>query len=110
MAADIAQPDDVQKLIETALASFPRLDILVNNAGTTWAAPILDYPLDGWDRVFDLNVRGLFLLSQQVARHMAAHGGGSMIHVSSVATSHAADRRRAARHRLQRQQGRRRRA
>ncbi|MCZ6463404.1 MAG: glucose 1-dehydrogenase [Proteobacteria bacterium] len=90
LAADLSQPEAVEALVEAVLAEFSRIDILVNNAGTTWAAPILEYPLDGWDRVFDLNVRGLWLLSQRVARHMAEHGGGSIVHVSSVATAHAA--------------------
>ena len=59
--------------------------VLVNNAGMVWAAPLLDYPLAGWDRVFDLNVRGLFFLSQRVARHMIEQGGGNIIHVGSMA-------------------------
>ena len=61
-----------------------RLDILVNNAGMVWAAPTLDYPMSGWDKVFDLNVRGLFYLSQQVAKRMKALGGGSIINISSI--------------------------
>jgi len=82
--ADVSKPDQVEVLVETVLAQTPRLDILVNNAGTTWAAPTLEYPLAGWDRVFDLNVRGLFLLSQSVARHMRDRGGGSIIHIGSI--------------------------
>ena len=58
--------------------------MLVNNAARVWAAPTLTYPLEGWDRVFALNVRGLFVLSQLAARHMAAHGGGSIIQVGSI--------------------------
>jgi gluconate 5-dehydrogenase len=61
-----------------------RIDILVNCAARTWAAPVLEYPLEGWDRVFDLNVRGLWLLSQRVARHMKEGGGGSIIQISSI--------------------------
>ena len=66
------------------LDATPRLDVLVNNAARVWAAPTLDYPLEGWDRVFALNVRGLFLLTQHAARHMAQHGGGSVIQVGSI--------------------------
>ncbi len=90
IAADIAQPDDVEALVERALEDHSRIDILVNNAGTTWAAPTLEYPLAGWDRVFALNVRGLWLLSQRIARHMVEQGGGCIIHVSSIATGLAA--------------------
>ena len=84
LEVDVADPDSVKALAERVLSDCERLDVLVNNAGTTWAAPTLSYPLDGWDRVFDVNVRGLWLLSQRVARHMADAGGGSIIHMSSI--------------------------
>ena len=62
------------------------VDILVNNAGASWGAPAEDYPLEAWDKVFDLNVRGLFALSQQVAkRSMLPRGSGRIINVASVA-------------------------
>jgi len=82
--ADVSKPESVQVLVDRVLSETPRLDILVNNAGTIWGASTLDYPIEGWDRVFDLNVRGLWLLSQRVARHMKEAGGGSIIHISSV--------------------------
>ena len=81
---DLARPEQIASLVERVLAEVPRLDVLVNNAGAIWGAPTLEFPLEGWDRVFDVNVRGLFLLSQQVARHMAGSGGGSIVHVSSI--------------------------
>ncbi|HKE11830.1 MAG TPA: SDR family oxidoreductase [Myxococcota bacterium] len=84
LAADLSKPDQVEALVDEVLTQTPRLEILVNNAGTTWAAPTLEYPLTGWDRVFDLNVRGLFLLSQRAARHMREQGGGSIIHIGSI--------------------------
>jgi NAD(P)-dependent dehydrogenase (short-subunit alcohol dehydrogenase family) len=90
LRADLSQPGEVDALVEAALARAPRLHVLVNNAATVWAAPALEYPLEGWDRVFALNVRGLWLLSQRVARHMRDAGGGAIVHVSSVATDHAA--------------------
>jgi gluconate 5-dehydrogenase len=84
IAADVSKPEDVDALVGRVLDETPRLDVLVNNAGMVWAAPTLDYPIEGWDRVFDLNVRGLWLLSQRVARHMKDAGGGSIVHVSSI--------------------------
>ena len=84
LEADVAKPERIETLVEEVLAGAPRLDILVNNAGMAWAAPTLEYPLAGWDRVFDLNVRGLFLLSQRVARHMKEAGGGSIINLASI--------------------------
>jgi NAD(P)-dependent dehydrogenase (short-subunit alcohol dehydrogenase family) len=82
--ADVASPESIDRLVTDALGVLGRIDILVNNAAVVWAAPTLDYPLSGWDRVFDVNVRGLFYLSQQVARHMKESGGGSIIHVGSI--------------------------
>jgi gluconate 5-dehydrogenase len=88
LACDLAKADEVERLAEQVLAAVPRLDVLVNNAGVVWGAPTLDYPLAGWEKVFAVNVRGLWLLSQRVARHMREHGGGSIIHVSSISGFH----------------------
>ncbi len=84
MEADVGRSESIDALLEAIYAEVPRVDILVNNAAATWGAPTLDYPLEGWDKVFAVNVRGLWHLSQQVARRMRDQGGGSIIHVSSV--------------------------
>ena len=83
-AVDLASESQIDDLADRALAAVGRLDVLVNNAGVIWGAPTLEYPMKGWDRVFDVNVRGLWQLSQRVARHMAEAGGGSIIHISSI--------------------------
>lgn len=82
--ADLSDETQIATAVDTALAAAPRLDILVNNAARVWAAPTLDYPIEGWDKVFALNVRGLWLLTQRVARHMKEKGGGSIIHIASI--------------------------
>jgi gluconate 5-dehydrogenase len=84
VAADIARPDDVAALAEDVIGEFGRLDILVNNAAVIWGAPTLEFPLEAWDKVFAVNVRGLWVLSQRVARHMSDVGGGCIIHISSI--------------------------
>jgi gluconate 5-dehydrogenase len=84
LACDLSRPEEVEGLAERVLAAAARLDVLVNNAGIVWSAPTLDYPLAGWDKVFAVNVRGLWRLSQLVARHMRDRGGGSIVHVSSI--------------------------
>jgi gluconate 5-dehydrogenase len=84
LAADVSKPEQIDTLVQQVLDQTPRIDVLINNAAMVWAAPLLDYPLEGWDRVFDLNVRGVFYLSQQVARYMKDAGGGSIIHISSI--------------------------
>lgn len=82
--ADIADTDAIEHLVEAVYDQVSRLDILVNNAGMAWAAPTLDYPLQGWDKVFNLNVRGLFYLSQLSARRMKEDGGGNIINIASI--------------------------
>ncbi len=83
-AADLARGEDASALADRAIGAAGRLDILVNNAGVIFGAPTLEFPIEGWDRVFDVNVRSLWILSQRVSRHMAESGGGSIIHLSSI--------------------------
>lgn len=86
MIADNSKPESVHALVDAALERMGRVDVLVNNAGTSWGAPAEDHPLEAWDRVFDLNVRGLFLLSQQIAkRSMIPNRYGRIINIASIA-------------------------
>jgi gluconate 5-dehydrogenase len=84
LRADLGVHEDVEALADQALAQTDRLDILVNNAAIIWGAPTLEFPLEAWDKVFRVNVRGLWRLSQRVASHMVDAGGGSIIHVTSI--------------------------
>ncbi len=84
LECDIAKEASIDNLLSSASAKFPRIDILVNNAGVTWGAPTLEFPLDKWDYVFNTNVRGLWILTQKVARMMKAQGGGNIINISSI--------------------------
>jgi gluconate 5-dehydrogenase len=85
IAADCAQEDDIRRLGDEALRRLGRVDILVNNAGAAWGAPAEDHPVEAWDKVMDLNVRGYFLLSQHIARHdMIARRSGSIINIASI--------------------------
>ena len=84
LAVDMSKPEQIEAFAAALLEAAPRIDILVNNAGVTWGAPVLDYPMDAWDKVYNVNVRGLWQLSQLVARHMKAAGGGVMINVTSI--------------------------
>lgn len=84
-AADLGEPDAATRLTERVLARYGRIDILVNNAGTVWGAPAEDYPLEGWTKVIDLNVTGLFLLTQAVAREaFLKQGKGAVVNVASI--------------------------
>jgi gluconate 5-dehydrogenase len=90
-AADLGGADDVIALADRVLAQTERLHVLVNNSAIIWGAPTLEFPLEAWDRVFAVNVRGLWLLSQRIARHMKEAGGGSIIHVSSISAFRGAE-------------------
>lgn len=84
IACDLAKEEDIDRLVKTSLEKFPRIDILVNNAGVTWGAPTLEFPLERWDQIFNVNVRSVWILSQKVARVMKEQGGGKIINLSSV--------------------------
>jgi gluconate 5-dehydrogenase len=91
LAADLGRADDVLALADRVLAQTERLHVLVNNSAVIWGAPTLEFPLEAWDRVFAVNVRGLWLLSQRIARHMKERGGGSIIHVTSISAFRGAE-------------------
>ncbi|PKN87009.1 MAG: gluconate 5-dehydrogenase [Deltaproteobacteria bacterium HGW-Deltaproteobacteria-1] len=84
IACDMAKEDAIDAMLAEAVAKFGRIDILVNNAGATWGAPTLDFPLEKWDQLFNVNVRGVWILTQKVARIMKEQGGGNIINISSV--------------------------
>jgi NAD(P)-dependent dehydrogenase (short-subunit alcohol dehydrogenase family) len=84
-AADLGGPDAASDLARRVLERFGRIDVLINNAGTVWGAPAEDYPLEGWNKVIDLNVTGLFLLTQAVAKSaFLPQGKGAVVNVASI--------------------------
>ncbi|MDD5191207.1 MAG: glucose 1-dehydrogenase [Dehalococcoidales bacterium] len=86
VATHIGRLDQIQNLVEQTVNKFGKIDILVNNAGTSviWT-PVENMEERAWDVIMNLNLKGLFFLSQAVARVMREKGaGGSIINVSSV--------------------------
>jgi len=84
-ACDVREHSQVQALFDRTLREFGRVDILVNNAGITEPRPLLDMTPDEWDRTLDINLRGMFLCTQRVAREMIGQGaGGTIVNLSSV--------------------------
>lgn len=81
---DVANLDDIRKLIGTAQDKFGRLDILVNNAGISITKPSLEVTQEDWDVQFDINIRGLFFACQEAAKVMIGQGKGKMINISSI--------------------------
>ena len=85
-AADCAREDELRRLADTTLERMGPIDILVNNAGAAWGAPAEDHPVEAWDKVMNLNVRGYFILSQHVAKRcMIERRSGRIINVASIA-------------------------
>jgi gluconate 5-dehydrogenase len=86
IAADCSREEDVRRLADQTLERMGQVDILVNNAGAAWGAPAEEHPVQAWDKVMNLNVRGYFILAQQVARRsMIPRQQGRIINVASIA-------------------------
>jgi 3-oxoacyl-[acyl-carrier protein] reductase len=86
--ADMAKKSEIENLFAETKRAFGRLDVLVNNAGTYEFLPLENITEDHFHKHFNLNVLGLILASQQAARHFGSTGG-SIINISSVASSKA---------------------
>jgi NAD(P)-dependent dehydrogenase (short-subunit alcohol dehydrogenase family) len=85
LRCDVRDPADVEEMVERTRRDFGRIDILVNNAGTAWGAPPEDYPLEGWQKVIDVNLTGVFLCSQAAGRVMIEQHAGKIVNIASVA-------------------------
>jgi NAD(P)-dependent dehydrogenase (short-subunit alcohol dehydrogenase family) len=85
VACHVGRRQDIARLVDRIVEHWGGVDILVNNAGTNPAmAPLTQLEEGVWDKIFEVNLKGPFLLSQRVAPLMVAAGGGSIINVSSV--------------------------
>jgi 2-hydroxycyclohexanecarboxyl-CoA dehydrogenase len=84
VAADVADPDSVEAAIAQVEAGLPPIIGLANLAGVSSAVDFLDLTLAEWDRVFDINMRGAFLVTRRVVPAMLAAGVGRIVSVSSV--------------------------
>lgn len=86
VAAHVGRMEEIKSLVDRVKGEFGRIDILVNNAATN---PTMDQAIDieerAWDAIMNLNLKGLFFLSQAVARVMREHGGGRIINIASTA-------------------------
>ena len=81
--ADVAKVDEICNLFESTVSEFGRLDILVNNAGIQIRSSSLDFSEENWDKLMDLNLKGVFFCAQAAARIMVRQGGGKILNISS---------------------------
>ena len=84
VACDVAVKEQVQKMVEVTMNKFGRIDILVNNAGICPTYLITDFPEDEWDNVINTNLKGAFLCTQAVAKHMIKQKYGKIINIGSI--------------------------
>lgn len=84
VATHVGRLDQIKNLVDTVVDTFGRIDILVNNAGTSIASMAMDVDEKAWDALFNINLKGVFFLSQAAARVMRENGGGKIINVASV--------------------------
>jgi NAD(P)-dependent dehydrogenase (short-subunit alcohol dehydrogenase family) len=83
--ADVSKSKDVDRAVEEILKRFRKIDILVNNAALLKIAPVLDCREEDWDAMFNVNVKGVFLFSRAVAKHMISQRSGKIINIASEA-------------------------
>lgn len=83
--ADISRSQEVHRMVQESLEYYEKIDILVNNAGIMSVASIFDLQERDWDKVFSVNVKGVFLCSRFVIEHMVKRKTGKIVNISSIA-------------------------
>jgi 3-oxoacyl-[acyl-carrier protein] reductase len=82
--ADVSKQDSVETMVSTIVEKFGKIDVLINNAGITADSTLLKMSEEQWDRVIDINQKGVFLCTKAVAPHMVAQKSGRIINTSSI--------------------------
>ncbi len=92
ISAHTGREDDCKRIVAETIARFGKVDVLVNNAATNpHFGPMLTVSEGQWDKTFDVNVKGYFGLTREVAQHLVAReAGGSIVNVASIMGLHAA--------------------
>jgi len=85
LESDLSRATAIPPVVAGAIDALGPIDILVNNAGTTWGAATVEHPLEAWQKVLDLNLTAMFLMSQEVGRRcMVPRRSGKVINIASI--------------------------
>lgn len=82
---NIQNESDVNQVVSQVIAEFGKIDILVNNSGATLGAPLEEMPLEAWQKVMNVNLTGMFLVTKAVGKHMIDQQFGKIVNIGSVA-------------------------
>jgi gluconate 5-dehydrogenase len=85
MRCDVRDQAEVESVVERTRSELGRIDVLVNNSGTVWGGAPEDTPLEGWQKVVDVNLTGTFLFSQAAGRVMIDQRAGKIVNIASIA-------------------------
>ena len=89
IVTDLTVNEQLENLVNATVKEFGRVDILVNNAARSFLRSLMDLREDGWDKVFNTNVKAVWLLSRLVARRMMEQKGGRIINITTVGAEKA---------------------
>jgi NAD(P)-dependent dehydrogenase (short-subunit alcohol dehydrogenase family) len=84
VVTDLMVSEQIDKLVETAMQTYDRVDILINNSARSFMRPLMELREDGWDKIFGVNCKAVFLLSRAVAKIMSDLGGGRIVNITTV--------------------------
>jgi 3-oxoacyl-[acyl-carrier protein] reductase len=88
VVTDVSRADEVKRMVEQTVERFGKIDILVNNAGTLVVKPMVEQTEEEWDRVLDVNLKGVFLCCRHVLPEMIARKRGAIVNIASIAAFH----------------------
>jgi len=89
VVTDVTKKEDIENIVRETKEKFGKVDILVNNAATSYMRSLMDLREEGWDKIFDTNLKAVFLLSREVAKVMMEQGGGKIINITTVGAEKA---------------------
>lgn len=80
---DVTDEGSVERMVEATVATFGQVDVLVNNSGIVASTPLVEQSAQEWDRVIATNLRGTYLATRAVGRHLLAQGSGKVVNIAS---------------------------